>query len=100
MGGISAVGIPRAGVFATLTAAAALVACTLGASRLDALAAPGLVRLQEGGSITGLITTKEPAPSPIRATIDPGICGQSVPNESVMVAAGGQLANVVVSVKA
>ena len=50
-----------------------------------------------GGTIVGVATTKEATPPAIRATIDPAICG-SVPDESVMVADGGQLANVIVSV--
>jgi plastocyanin len=51
-----------------------------------------------GGTIVGVATTKEAARPAIRATIDPAVCGSSVPDESVLVAGGGQLANVVVSV--
>lgn len=51
-----------------------------------------------GGTIVGTVVTKEATPPAIRATIDPAVCGQNVPDESVMVSTGGQLANVVVSV--
>jgi hypothetical protein len=50
------------------------------------------------GVITGVITTKVPAPPPLRATIDPEVCGQSLPDESIAVDAAGHLANVVITV--
>lgn len=97
MGRISALGVPRTGAVATVTAIAAFVlgAGEPGAGRAHA-AGEGVVRA--GGTIIGVATTKETAAPAIRATIDPAVCGASVPNESVMVTAGGQLANVVVSV--
>jgi plastocyanin len=61
------------------------------------LRAAGGGSLPAGGTIVGVATTKEAAAPAIRATIDPAVCGASVPDESVMVA-GGQLENVVVSV--
>ena len=60
--------------------------------------ASNVARAGAGGTITGVVTTREAVPPAIRATIDPAICGQSVPDESVAVGAGGQLSNVAVSV--
>jgi len=51
-----------------------------------------------GGTIVGIVSTKEPAPKPIRVTIDPNVCGQSLPDEGVVVDAAGHLANAVVTV--
>jgi plastocyanin len=50
------------------------------------------------GSIAGTLTTREPATPPLRVTIDPAICGTSVPDESVAVDPAGGLANVVITV--
>jgi plastocyanin len=50
------------------------------------------------GAIAGVATTKEAAPKPIRVTIDPNVCGQSLPDESIAVDAAGHLANVIVTV--
>jgi plastocyanin len=50
------------------------------------------------GIIAGVATTKEAAPRPIRVTIDPSVCGQSLPDESILVDSAGHLANVVVTV--
>jgi plastocyanin len=58
---------------------------------------PG-VRAGAGGSVTGTITTKETAMKPIAVTIDPAVCGQSLPNEAITVDAAGHLANVVVTI--
>jgi plastocyanin len=90
-------GIPRTGAIAAIAAIGAFV---LGADdpaawRLRAMA-PNVSTA--GGTIVGVVTTKETARPAIRATIDPAICGSSLPDESVTVAAGGQLANVVVTV--
>jgi plastocyanin len=50
------------------------------------------------GGISGVVSTKEAAPKPIRVTIDPAVCGQSLPDESITVDASGHLANVIVTV--
>jgi plastocyanin len=50
------------------------------------------------GIVSGVATTKEAGPRPIRVTIDPQVCGQSLPDESILVDAAGHLANVVVTV--
>ena len=85
MGRISAVGIPRAGFFAALVAIAAFVAA--GEPRAWSLRAAGSAVPPAGGTIVGVATTKEGTPPAIRATIDPAICGSTVPDESVMVMA-------------
>jgi plastocyanin len=51
-----------------------------------------------GGTIVGVATTKASSPAPIRATIDPAVCGPTVPDESIVVDNGGRLANVYVAV--
>src|SRR5882724_8034632 len=51
-----------------------------------------------GGTVIGVITTKEGARPSLRVTLDPGVCGASVPDESVVVDAAGHLANTVVTV--
>ena len=46
------------------------------------------------GVIAGVATTKEAAPRPIRVTIDPAVCGQSLPDESIaslLIDRGGML---------
>jgi plastocyanin len=50
------------------------------------------------GIISGVTTTKEAGPRPIRVTIDPQVCGQSLPDESILVDADGHLANVVLTI--
>lgn len=49
------------------------------------------------GTIVGTVTTTEPAPKPIRSTIDQSVCGDAVPDESLVVSSG-HVANVVVTV--
>ena len=84
MGRLSALGVLGTGLVAALTIAGVL---DVGA------AAP-----VAGGTIAGVATTKESAPKPVRVTIDPAVCGQTVPDESVVVDATAHLANVVVTV--
>jgi hypothetical protein len=50
------------------------------------------------GTIAGTITTKEPERPAVRATIDPSVCGSSVPDESITRDAAGHLANVIIIV--
>ena len=97
MGRLPLMGIPRAGTVATITTA---VAALVGASSPRSLSADSaaLLHAGAGGTIVGMVTTKEAARPAIRATIDPAVCGQSVPDESILVSASGQLANVLVSV--
>jgi hypothetical protein len=51
-----------------------------------------------GGTIVGVVTTREKAPGPIRVTVDPSVCGPSVPDESLVVDANGRVAGAVISV--
>ncbi len=60
------------------------------------LALPGLGQAQTG-AITGVITTAATAPRPLRVTMDMKVCGSQLPDESIVVGAGGVLANAVVS---
>jgi uncharacterized protein involved in outer membrane biogenesis len=50
------------------------------------------------GSITGTITTTAKGAAPVRVTIDQKICGDQLPDESIVVDAQGRLANAVVIV--
>lgn len=63
---------------------------------LAMLAVPSVARAQ-GGTITGVITTAVAAPRPLRVTMDMKVCGTQLPDESIVVGAGGLLANAVVS---
>src|SRR5262245_26872804 len=90
MDGIPLMGIPRAGVVASL-AGLISVAAWAGTAVSDPIHAAA------GGIVVGTITTKEAAPRQIRVTIDPGACGESLPDESVTVGAAGALANAVVT---
>lgn len=49
------------------------------------------------GVIVGVVTTTVAAPEPIRVTIDPEVCGQTLPDESIVRDAAGHVANVVVT---
>ncbi|MEP7118524.1 MAG: carboxypeptidase regulatory-like domain-containing protein [Acidobacteriota bacterium] len=62
-------------------------------------ALPGAVprAFAQGGTITGVATTAVPAMRPLRVTMDMKVCGSEVPDDTVAVAAGGALANVVVT---
>jgi plastocyanin len=82
-------GIPRTSIFAALA-----VATTSGVF----LAHQKDTRGPAAGAISGVATTKETAPRPIRVTIDPAVCGQSLPDESILVDEAGHLANVIVTV--
>ena len=53
--------------------------------------------LAQGGTITGVVTTAAAAPRPLRVTMDMKVCGTQLPDESIVVGAGGLLANAVVS---
>ncbi len=90
MGRLPLVGIPRAGLGAALTGLALIAGI--------APAPPAATPVSLTGSIAGVATTKEPALRPIRITIDPAVCGDSLPDEAISVDAAGRLANVVVSI--
>ena len=54
----------------------------LGTGVVAALTSPVRAELpaRAGGVITGVATTKEAAPKAVRVTIDPAVCGQTVPD--------------------
>jgi len=68
---------------------------TLAAGILVALI--GGAGAQSTGSITGTVTTKASGATPLRVTIDQGVCGNELPDESVTIDAQGRLANAVVT---
>lgn len=63
---------------------------------LGSLALPPLA-VAQAGTITGVITTAVAAPRPLRVTMDMKVCGTELPDESIVVGAGGALANAVVT---
>ncbi len=68
----------------------------LAVATVIALAQPSLA-VAQGGTITGIVTTTAAAPRPLRVTIDTKVCGTQLPDESIVVGAGGVLANAVLS---
>jgi hypothetical protein len=73
-----------------------LALCSLMASVASA-AKYEIVAVEDGGSLTGQITTKAAASSTaIETTKDQQVCHASVPDESVVVGDGGGLANCIV----
>lgn len=84
MGRISVVGVPGAGLLGALTVWLLTVA-----------AAPPRDR---AGAIIGTVTTQEAERPALRATIDPSVCGSSLPDESLVRDAAGHLGNVVIVV--
>jgi hypothetical protein len=53
----------------------------------------------QGGTISGMVSTKVGAPRPLRVTIDQEFCGAEVTDESIIVGVSGGLANAVVSLR-
>jgi plastocyanin len=91
MGCVSLVGVPRKAIF--LATLALTASATLGAPHVAARPAAAA-----GGTIVGVVTAKEAARAPLKVTIDPNVCGASVPDESIVVDAAGHVANAVVTV--
>lgn len=88
---LSAVGIPRTGARGALniiTATLALCAVTAG---------PSTHARATTGTLTIVVRSSAAARPPLRVTMDSNICGQTVPDESV-VTARGLVANAVVTV--
>jgi hypothetical protein len=50
------------------------------------------------GTIAGTVTTREAERPPLRPTIDPAVCGSSLPDESLVRDAAGNLSHVVIVV--
>lgn len=48
-----------------------------------------------GGTVVGVVTTTVAARPDLRITIDPAVCGETLPDESVVVDAAGRLSGVV-----
>ncbi len=71
-----------------LTACGAIVLNLLGAADVHARA---------GGSIVGVVMTSAKPPRPLRVTVDPAVCGSTLPDESIVVDDEGHLANAVVT---
>jgi plastocyanin len=70
---------------------AAVIAYALIGSLIPPVVAQGT------GSITGTVTTQAAALKPLRVTIDQKICGNELPDESIVTGAAGELANAVVT---
>jgi len=51
-----------------------------------------------GGTIVGVVTTTEVRRSPIRVTVDPNVCGQTVPDDSIAVDTAGHVGGAVITV--
>jgi len=69
----------------------------LAAALFAAFIAPSGLDAQQGGTITGVITTKAPGLKPLRVTMDQRVCGNELPDEAVVVDTNGRLANAVVT---
>jgi plastocyanin len=82
------------GISRTCVVAAVALATASGVASTDR----DVSRSPAAGAIAGVATTKEAAPKAIRVTIDPTVCGSSLPDESIAVEASGHLANVIVTV--
>lgn len=69
---------------------------TLALSLIAAFAIPS-IDAQGGGTIVGTVTTAAAAPRALRVTIDQRVCGQELPDESIVTDGQGGLANAVVT---
>ena len=98
MGRISLMGISRAGAAAAVTAGAAIVTMAASAATVTVAMAVPAAAPRAGGTIVGVVTTAAKAPPPLRVTIDPDVCGQTLPDDSIVVDAAGHLAGVVLTV--
>ena len=61
------------------------------------LVASGAPVFAQSGTITGIATTALKSLRPLRVTMDMKVCGAEVPDETISVGPGGELANVVVT---
>ena len=74
-------------------------AAVCGVAILSLAGATGSTRAaRAGGTIVGVVTTKEPPGPAIRVTIDQAACGASLPDEAIVVDAAGHLANAVITI--
>ena len=51
----------------------------------------------QGGTLTGVVTTKAAGAKPLRVTMDQRVCGNELPDEAIVVSGSGELANAVVT---
>jgi plastocyanin len=69
----------------------------LAAGLFVAMIAPGSLDAQGAGTIVGTVTTAAGALPPLRVTFDQKVCGNELPDESVLRGSSGALANAVVT---
>jgi hypothetical protein len=69
----------------------------LAAALFVAMIAPGPLDAQGGGAVTGTVTTAAGVGAPLRVTFDQKVCGNELPDEAVVRAPSGALANAVVT---
>jgi hypothetical protein len=69
----------------------------LAAGLFVSLIAPGSLDAQGAGAVSGVISTAAAAPAALRVTFDQRVCGNDVPDETIVRGASGQLANAVVT---
>ena len=72
--------------------------CALAAGVLVALIAPGPLDAETTGTITGTVTSTVANTKPLRVTIDQNVCGEELPDETIVTDRLGGLANAVVSI--
>jgi len=72
----------------------------LAAGLFVAMITPGSLDAQGAGTITGTVTTTAGALAPLRVTFDQKVCGNELPDEAVVRAPSGALANAVVTLVA
>jgi len=69
----------------------------LAAGLFVAMIAPGSLDAQGAGTITGTVTTRAGARPPLRVTFDQKVCGNELPDESIVRSPSGALANTIVT---
>jgi carboxypeptidase family protein len=69
----------------------------LAAGLFVAMIAPGSLDAQGTGLITGTVTTASGARAPLRVTFDQKVCGNELPDDTVVRGPSGALANAVIS---
>jgi hypothetical protein len=69
----------------------------LAAGLFVAMIAPGSLDAHGAGTITGTVTTASGTRAPLRVTFDQKVCGNELPDESVLRGSSGALANTVVT---
>lgn len=71
----------------------------LAAAVLAAIVAPGSLDAQTTGTITGVVSTSGAAPAkPIRVTMDQRVCGDELPDETIVAGRNGALVHAIVRI--